>query len=83
MTRDEVPEAEINAEREILLKQPDVAVEARGGPREDRRGPLQKWLAELVLEEQEWIHESGKKVGQVLKEAGFEVIEFRRFALAE
>ena len=36
-----------------------------------------------MLEDQEWIHESGKKVGEALQEAGFEVIEFRRFALAE
>jgi translation elongation factor EF-Ts len=36
-----------------------------------------------VLEEQEWIHDSGKKVGQALEEAGFDVIEFRRFALSE
>ncbi len=81
-TRSEVPEAEIDAEREILLKQPDV----ESKPEEVRGkivdGRLQKWLSELVLEDQEWIHESGKTVGQALREAGFEVIEFRRFALA-
>ncbi len=46
-------------------------------------GKLQKWLSEITLEDQEWIHESKKKVGAVLEEAGFEVIEFRRFALSE
>ena len=46
-------------------------------------GRIQKWLAERVLADQEWIHESGKKVGAALKAAGFEVIEFRRFALSE
>ena len=83
LTRDDVPEAEINAERDILLKQPDL----EGKPDEVKvkmvDGRIQKWLSEGVLAEQEWIHDSGKKVGQALKEAGFEVIEFRRFALAE
>ena len=83
LTRAEVPAAEIDAEREILLKQPDV----ESKPEEVRgkivEGRIQKWLSELVLADQEWIHESGKKAGQALAEAGFEVIEFRRFALAE
>ena len=83
LTRADVPEAEVNAEREILSKQPDV----ESKPEEVRgkivEGRIQKWLADLVLEDQEWIHESGKKVGPVLQEAGFEVTEFRRFALAE
>jgi elongation factor Ts len=83
LTRDDVPEAEINAEREILLKQPDL----EGKPDEVKtkivEGRIQKWLSEGVLAEQEWIHDSSKKVGQALQEAGFEVIEFRRFALAE
>jgi elongation factor Ts len=83
LTRADVPVAEIDAERKILLKQPDV----ESKPEEMRgkivEGRIQKWLSDLVLEDQEWIHESGKKVGAVLKEAGFEVIEFRRFALAE
>jgi elongation factor Ts len=83
LTRDDVPEAEVNAEREILSKQPDL----EGKPDEVKvkivEGRIQKWLSEGVLAEQEWIHESGKKVGQALQQAGFEVIDFRRFALAE
>ena len=41
------------------------------------------YVAERVLAEQAWIHEPGRKVAQALQEAGFEVIEFRRLALAE
>ena len=75
----------MNAERDILSKQPDL----EGKPDEVKtkivEGRIQKWLSESVLAEQTWIHDtSGKtKVGQALQEAGFEVIEFRRFALAE
>ena len=83
LTRADVPEAEVSAEREILSNNPDVAEK----PEEIRTkmvdGRIEKWLGEMVLEDQEWIHETGKKVGAVLREAGFEVIEFRRFALSE
>ena len=82
-TRDDVPDAEISAEREILAKQPDVASKPEEVRGKIVDGRIQKWLAERVLEEQEWIHDSGKKVGQALKGAGFEVVEFRRFALSE
>jgi elongation factor Ts len=83
VTRDDVPEAEVNAEREILVKQPDVASKPEEVRGKIVDGRIQKWLAERVLEDQEWIHDSSKKVGQALQEAGFDVIEFRRFALAE
>jgi elongation factor Ts len=83
LTRADVPEAEVNAEREILGKQPDVESKPEEVRNKIVEGRIQKWLADLVLEDQEWIHESGKKVGPVLQEAGFELIEFRRFALAE
>jgi len=83
LTRADVPEAEVNAEREILAKQPDVAEKPEDVRGKIVDGRIQKWLAAGVLEEQEWIHEPSMRVGQALKEAGFAVIEFRRFALAE
>ena len=83
MTREEVPEAEINAEREILAKQPDVEEKPEEVRGKIVDGRIQKWLSGMVLADQEWIHDSGKKVGQALQEAGFELIEFRRFALSE
>ena len=64
-------------------KQPDVASKPEEVRGKIVEGRIQKWLADRVLADQEWIHESGRKVGQALQEAGFEVIEFRRFALAE
>jgi elongation factor Ts len=83
LTVADVPEAEVNAEREILAKQPDVASKPEDVRGKIVDGRIRKWLAEGVLEEQEWIHDSGKTVGQALREAGFDVIEFRRFALSE
>jgi elongation factor Ts len=83
LTIADVPEAEVNAEREILAKQPDVASKPEDVRGKIVDGRIRKWLAEGVLEEQEWIHDSGKTVGQALRDAGFDVIEFRRFALSE
>jgi elongation factor Ts len=83
LTRNDVPEGEIDAEREILVKQPDVAEKPEEVRGKIVDGRIQKWLSERVLADQEWIHDSGKKVGQALEEAGFEVIDFRRFALSE
>ena len=83
LARADVPEAEVNAEREILAKQPDVAEKPEEVRGKILDGRIQKWLGELVLADQEWIHESGTKVGAALQAAGFEVIEFRRFALSE
>jgi elongation factor Ts len=81
--REDVPEAEIEAEREILVKQPDVSSKPEEVRGKIVDGRIQKWLAERVLAEQEWIHDSSKKVGQVLAEVEFEIIEFRRIALSE
>jgi elongation factor Ts len=83
LTRADVPEAEINAERDILAKHPDLESKPEEVRGKILDGRIQKWLAERVLDEQDWIHEAGKKVGPVLQEAGFAVIEFRRFALSE
>jgi elongation factor Ts len=83
LTRAQVPEAEVNAEREILAKQPDMASKPEEVRGKIVDGRIQKWLALRVLEEQEWIHDTTKKVGQALQEADLDVIEFRRFALSE
>jgi elongation factor Ts len=82
-TRDEVPEAEIHAEREILAKQPDVESKPEQVREKIVEGRIQKWLADMVLVDQPWIHEHSKTVGQALAEGGLEVIEFRRLSVAE
>ncbi len=82
-TRSEVPETEVEAEREILSKQPDVVSKPEDVRARVVEGRLQKWFAEMVLEDQAWIHETAKTVGRALEEAGLEVIEFRRLSLAE
>jgi elongation factor Ts len=83
LVREHVPQAEVNAEREIQLKQPDVESKPEQVRDKIVEGRMQKWFSDQVLLDQPWIHDTGGKqtVGQALAEAGLEVIEFRRFAL--
>ena len=81
--RDQVPPDEVAAEREILGKQPDVALKPEEVREKIVAGRLEKWFADSVLADQEWIHDTAKRVGQTLAEGNLELVEFQRFALAE
>jgi len=82
-TRDEIPAADIEAERDIYSKQPDVQSKPEEVREKIVEGMLQKrFFAESVLAEQVWIHDSSKTVGKALEEAGLEVLEFRRASVA-
>jgi elongation factor Ts len=81
---DEVPAEELANERSIYENQPDV----QSKPEEVRakivEGRLRKeFLSGVALSEQSWIHDPSKTAGKALEEAGLEVVEFVRFALAE
>jgi elongation factor Ts len=81
--REEVPEDEVAAERDILEKLPDL----EGKPDEVKakivEGRLAKgFFADSVLNDQPWIHNPDQTVGQALAEHGAEVRDFVRFALA-
>jgi elongation factor Ts len=81
---DEVPEEELANERSIYENQPDV----QSKPEEVRakivEGRLRKeFLSGVALSEQSWIHEPSLTAGKALEEAGLEVVEFVRYALAE
>src|SRR5207302_1973684 len=72
----------VGAEREIFANSDEV----QGKPEQAREkiveGMLNKrFFGANVLVDQEWIHDSSKTVGQALKEAGGEVLEFEVFAL--
>ena len=83
VTRDSVPAAEINAERDILSRQEDVLSKPEQVREKIVAGRLDKWFETMVLADQTWIHDTDRSVGDVLAEAGLEVVEFSRFALAE
>jgi elongation factor Ts len=81
---DEVPEEELANERAIYENQADV----QSKPEEVRakivEGRLRKeFLSGVALSEQPWIHDPSLTAGKALEEAGLEVVEFVRYALAE
>src|SRR5919109_2230660 len=82
LTRSEVPSDEVEAERSILEKLPDL----EGKPEQVREkiieGRLVKgFFADTVLADQPWIHNPDLTVGQALAEHGAEVRDFVRYAL--
>jgi len=82
VSREDVPEAEVAAERAIQEMQPDLASKPEQVRGKMVEGRLDKWLAEQVLLEQQWIHDTSKTVGQALKEGGLEVVEFKWMSVA-
>jgi elongation factor Ts len=81
--RDDVSQETVEQEREIYAGSDEV----RSKPEQTRdkivEGMLNKrFFGANVLSDQEWIHDSSKKVGQALAEAGAEVLEFERFELS-
>jgi elongation factor Ts len=81
--RDSVPADAVSAEREIYANSDEVQSKPEQAREKIVEGMLGKrFYGANVLVDQEWIHESGKTVGQALKEAGAEVLEYQRFSLA-
>jgi elongation factor Ts len=81
LTRDEVPDAEAQREREIYAKQaegkPENIVEKIVG------GKMESFYAEVCLLDQKYIRDDTKTIGQMLEEATGELqepIRVRRFA---
>ncbi len=83
ISRDDVPEDAVTAEREIYANSDEVQSKPEQAREKIVDGMLnKKFFGANVLVDQEWIHDSGKTVGQVLKEAGADVLEYQRFSLA-
>jgi elongation factor Ts len=82
-TVDEVPEEELAAERAIFEQQPDVQSKPEDVRSKIVEGRLRKeFLSGAVLSEQSWIYDPSLTAGKALEEAGLEVLEFVRYALA-
>jgi elongation factor Ts len=81
--RDDVPEDLVAAERDIYSNSDEVQSKPEQAREKIVEGMLNKrFFGANVLVDQEWIHDSSKTVGQALKEAGAEVLEFELFVLA-
>jgi elongation factor Ts len=82
--REDVPEETVKSEREIFSNSDEVQSKPEQAREKIVDGMLNKrFFGANVLVDQDWIYDSSQTVGQTLKEAGAEVLEFELFALAE
>jgi elongation factor Ts len=83
LDRDAVPADALVAEREIYANSDEVQSKPEQARDKIVEGMLnKKFFGVNVLLDQEWVHDSSKTVGQALKEAGAEVVDFQRFSVA-
>src|SRR2546423_543212 len=81
--RDDVPEDTVAQEREIYASTDEVQSKPEQVRGKIVEGMLNKrFFGANVLLDQEWIHDSGKKVVDALGEEGAEVLELERFELS-
>jgi elongation factor Ts len=81
--RDDVPEETVAQEREIYASTDEVQSKPEQAREKIVDGMLNKrFFGANVLLDQEWIHDSSKKVGDALREERAEVLEFERFELS-
>jgi elongation factor Ts len=81
-SRDEIPADLVDAEREILLKQPDVESKPADVRERIVEGMLNKrFYAESVLGEQTWIHDNALNVSKALEQSGFELVDYAWYSV--
>ena len=81
--REDVPEETVQSEREIFANSDEVQSKPEQAREKIVDGMLNKrFFGSTVLLDQDWIHDSSKKVGDALAHEGAEVLEFERFELS-
>jgi elongation factor Ts len=83
IAREDVPEDAIAAERDIYTNSDEVQSKPEQAREKIVQGMLEKrFFQAQVLADQQWVHDSSQTVGQVLADAGAQVLELERFSLA-
>jgi len=80
---EDMPEEELNKEKDIILAQPDMANKPAEIAEKMIGGRLKKFLAENSLTEQAFIKNPDQTVGAFVKAAGGEVLSYQRFEVGE
>ncbi len=84
LSRDDVPAEEIERERSVYEKLPEVGSKPEHIRPQIVDGMIHKrFFAETVLLDQPWIHDPSLTVGKALGEHGAQVLEFVRLDVAE
>ena len=80
--REDVPAETVEHERAIFANSDEVQSKPEHAREKIVEGMLNKrFFGANVLADQDWVHDSSKKVGDVLDEEGAEGLEFERFEL--
>jgi elongation factor Ts len=79
LSRDQIPAADVQAEREILAAQDDVAAKPENVREKMVEGRIQKWFAESVLVDQPWFRDPGLTTQKAIGD--MEVLDFAVYAL--
>ncbi|CAM3386066.1 translation elongation factor Ts [Halomonas lysinitropha] len=80
---EDMPQAQLDAEKAIILAQPDMAGKPEQIAEKMVQGRLKKYLAENSLTEQPFVKNPDQTVAEFVKAAGGEVIGFTRFEVGE
>jgi elongation factor Ts len=80
LSREQVPAADVEAEKEILAAQDDVASKPEAVRPKIIEGRIQKWFADSVLVDQPWFRDAGQTTQQAIGD--MEVLDFAVYALA-
>ncbi|WP_019530523.1 translation elongation factor Ts [Dasania marina] len=80
---EDMDEATVNAEKEIIKAQPDMAGKPEAIIEKMMTGRIQKFLKENSLVEQAFVKNPELTVGQLVKDAGADVQSFIRFEVGE
>jgi elongation factor Ts len=76
--REDVPEREVDAERDVLMTTEDIVAKPENVREKMVEGRLQKWFGDSVLLEQDWFKGGGKVKDEL---GGMEVVEFAVYVL--
>ena len=80
---EDMPQEQLDAEKAIILAQPDMAGKPEQIAEKMVQGRLKKYLAENSLTEQPFVKNPDQSVAEFVKAAGGEVIGFTRFEVGE
>lgn len=81
--KEDMPEDVVAKEKEIILAQPDMASKPAEIAEKMVIGRINKFLAENSLVEQPFVKNPDQKVGQLVKDAGCDVVSFVRVEVGE
>ncbi|WP_447956401.1 translation elongation factor Ts [Vreelandella sp. EE7] len=80
---EDMPQAELDEEKAIILAQPDMAGKPEQIAEKMVQGRLKKYLAENSLTQQAFVKDPNQTVAEFVKAAGGEVVSFTRFEVGE